>query len=82
MKKDNEVKYFQSLLLFSFNDDCYRKVAWSDWAEMRAYNDCTVDALGIPDLGKVPVITDIIMIFNVITISIMIMIMVDMIRST
>ena len=51
---------------------------------MRAYNDCTVDALGIPDLGKVPVNTNIIMIFNVITIAIMIMIMitVDMIRST
>ena len=78
--KYNDIKYFQSLLLFSFNDNWYNpKVAWSDWAEMRAYNDCTVDALGIPDLGKVPVITDI---FNVITISIMIMIMVDMIRST
>ena len=59
---------------------------------MRAYNDCTVDALGIPDLGKVPVNTNIIMIFNVITIAIMIfnvitiaimiMIIVDMIRST
>jgi len=31
------------------------EVAWSDWGEMRAYNDCTVEALGIPDLGKMNV---------------------------
>jgi len=31
------------------------EVAWSDWGEMRAYNDCTVEALGIPDLGKINV---------------------------
>ena len=30
-------------------------IAWSDWGEMRAYEDCTADSLGDPDLGMVNV---------------------------
>ena len=27
-------------------------VAWSNWGELRAYSDCTTDALGDPHLGE------------------------------
>ena len=30
-------------------------IAWSDFWEMRAYQDCTADSLGIPDLGSINV---------------------------
>ena len=26
--------------------------AWSNWAELRAFSDCTTDALGDPHLGE------------------------------
>ena len=26
--------------------------AWSNWAEMRAFSDCTIEALDNPDLGE------------------------------
>ena len=27
-------------------------IAWSNWAELRAFSDCTTDALGDPHLGE------------------------------
>ena len=39
---------------------------------MRAYNDCTVDALGIPDLGKVGMVIIIVTIIIIIIIVIII----------
>jgi len=30
-------------------------IAWSNWGEMRAYQDCSADSLGNPDLGSINV---------------------------
>ena len=27
-------------------------IAWSNWGELRAFSDCTTDALGDPHLGE------------------------------